>query len=162
MSGSTNSTVNDNAENSNMSTSLISESTSTDGLEQSDSNTIANNSALSQKLAEYCLKNPEKVPERAIEKIIEGSSLEEECAKRPFLDGTWFRPHLASSSFAKGVNAECQLCEPQPEDELRLIKGSLHSVSNYKSHIKVIWFSIIFDFFRQMLAIYLLNHIRGP
>lgn len=76
------------------------------------------------------------------EKIIEGPSLGDECAKRPFLDGTWFRPDMATSSFQKGVNAVCVTCGLDEDGNPRLIKGSLHSVSNYKSHIKVISFSV--------------------
>lgn len=75
-------------------------------------------------------KNPE-VHELEIEEI----SLAEECEKRAHFDGTWFLPDLSQSTVLDVV-AACQLCRSK-HNETTLIKGTLRSNSNFKTHLKV-------------------------
>ncbi|XP_015115571.1 uncharacterized protein LOC107040142 [Diachasma alloeum] len=73
---------------------------------------------------------------KSTENGIEKPSLIDACARRPYLDGTWFKPIMEESSFEVGVFAMCQVCYNEHSKATK-IKGSVSSVSNYKTHVKL-------------------------
>lgn len=75
---------------------------------------------------------------------IERASLEEECSKRPYLDGTWFVPDLSQSSFNGKVCGICQICKEEFNKNC-IISGNLNSSSNFKTHLKVSCFKLFCD-----------------
>lgn len=69
--------------------------------------------------------------------VIVKRTLEEECKRRPFLDGDWFTPDLANSDHGS-VSAACERCrEAHPDEDIKFILGPVNAVSNFNSHIEV-------------------------
>lgn len=134
MSGGKNSELVENiADNSNM--SIASEKSEKSQIDFSKAGL-----SLEKKLEDY---NGAIPPTSSGNEIITRPSLAVECSKRPYLDGTWFKPDIENSSFEKGVDAFCQICIVDADSEPRATKGVLQSISNYKSHIQVILILII-------------------
>lgn len=98
---------------------------------------ISNNSEM--EMTSTSFENGVNTPFASIEK----ASLEEECNKRPYLDGTWFVPDL-SQSFNGKVCGICQICKEEFNKNC-VISGNLNSSSNFKTHLKVSCFKLFCD-----------------
>lgn len=75
------------------------------------------------------------------ETSIERASLEKECNKRLYLDGTWFVPDISKLSSVGQIYGICQICKIQFNKHSVLCE-SLNSSSNFKTHIKVRCFEV--------------------
>lgn len=79
--------------------------------------------------------DPKQLGSEKADEGIEPMSLEDECKRRGYLDGTCFSPDLSRSISTK-LYADCQLCMKQ-WNKTKPILGTLKVLSNYKTHLQV-------------------------